>query len=64
MQYSKELRDAVLRRLLPPKNESISTIASQAGITEQTLRNWLNEASEDGGTSPPMRLAHPMTNGV
>lgn len=51
MQYSKELRDAVLRRLLPPKNESISTVASQAGLSEQTLRNWLNEAREDGVTS-------------
>ena len=48
MQYSNELREAVLRRLLPPQNESISKVASAEGISEQTLRNWLAKAKTDG----------------
>jgi transposase-like protein len=50
MQYSNELREAVLRRLLPPQNESINKVASAEGISEQTLRNWLAKA-KTGGTS-------------
>ena len=48
MQYSNELREAVLRRLLPPQNESDSKVAAEEGISEQTLRNWLNKAKEEG----------------
>ena len=48
MQYSNELREAVLRRLLPPQNESVSKVAAEEGISEQTLRNWLNKAKEEG----------------
>lgn len=48
MQYSNELREAVLRRLLPPQNESINKVASAEGISEQTLRNWLAKAKTDG----------------
>ncbi len=48
MQYSNELREAVLRRLLPPQNESVSKVADEEGISEQTLRNWLNKAKEEG----------------
>ena len=51
MQYSNELREAVLRRLLPPQNESISKVASAEGISEQTLRNWLAKAKTDGTDS-------------
>lgn len=29
MNYSKEFKDAILRRMLPPNNESISKIASR-----------------------------------
>ena len=48
MQYSNELREAVLRRLLPPQNESVSKVAAEEGSSEQTLRNWLNKAKEEG----------------
>lgn len=40
MNYSPELKDALLRRMLSPNNESITKISREEGISEQTLRNW------------------------
>ena len=48
MNYSKELKDALLRRMLPPNNESITKISKEEGISEQTLRNWRDKARRDG----------------
>ncbi len=52
MNYSPELKEAILRRMLPPNNESIIKIAQQEGISEQTLRNWRNEARRNGKAAP------------
>ena len=52
MQYSNELRDAMLRRMLPPNNESPAKIAREEGISEQTLRNWRDKARADGIAAP------------
>ena len=41
---SPELKDALLRRMLPPNNESITKISREEGISEQTLRNWRDKA--------------------
>ena len=40
MNYSPEFKEAMLRRMLPPNNESITKIAKEEGLSEQTLRNW------------------------
>ena len=50
MNYSKELKDTLLRRMLPPNNESITKISKEEGISEQTLRNLRNKARRDGYT--------------
>lgn len=52
MVYSKELKEAVIKRMLPPKNESISKISREEGISAQTLRNWRAEARADGKAAP------------
>ena len=52
MQYSDELKNALLRRMLPPNNESITKIAREEGIAEQTLRNWRDKARADGIAAP------------
>ena len=55
MNYSKELKDALLRRMLPPNNESItkiSKISKEEGIYEQNLRNWRDKARRDGYATP------------
>ena len=52
MNYSPELKEAMLRRMLPPNNESITKIAKEEGISEQTLRNWRDKARKDGYAAP------------
>ena len=47
MQYSNELREAILRRVLPPNSEPISRVAAEERISEQTIRNWRDKAQED-----------------
>ena len=52
MNYSPELKNALLRRMLPPNNESITKIAREEGIPEQTLRNWRDKARREGMAVP------------
>lgn len=52
MKYSKEYRESILRRLMPPNSESIARIAKEEGISEQTLRNWQKRARRDGYAAP------------
>ena len=48
MNYSPEYKESLLRRMLPPNNESITKIAKEEGISEQTLRNWRDKARKEG----------------
>jgi len=52
MNYSKELKEAVLRRILPPNNESISKVAREEGLPENTIRTWRNRARSEGIAAP------------
>ena len=52
MNYSPELKDALLRRMLSPNNESITKISREEGISEQTLRNWWEKARREGDAAP------------
>ena len=52
MNYSPELKESLLRRMLPPSNESITKIAREEGISEQTLRNWRDKARAEGIPAP------------
>jgi len=52
MNYSQELKDSILRRILPPNNESITKVAKEEGIAEQTIRNWQKQARKDGNAAP------------
>ena len=52
MNYSSEFKEAMLRRMLPPNNESITKIAREEGVSEQTLRNWRNKARKEGYAAP------------
>lgn len=40
MRYSQELKEAILKRILPPNNESIGKVAREEGLPEQTIRSW------------------------
>jgi len=52
MNYKPEYKEALLRRMLPPNNESISKIAKEEGLSEQTLRNWRDRARKEGFAAP------------
>ena len=52
MNYSPEFRESIIRRMLPPNNESVSKIAKEEGLSEQTLRNWRDKARKDGYAAP------------
>lgn len=51
MRYSKEFKESILKRMLLPNNESTGTISHEEGISEQTLRNWRDEARSEGVAS-------------
>jgi transposase len=44
MKYSKRLKETALRKILPPENRSVSEIAREMGISEQTIYNWKKQA--------------------
>ncbi len=44
MPYSAGFRESQLKKVLPPLNRSIAEVAKEAGVSEQTLRNWLSRA--------------------
>ncbi len=52
MNYSKEYKDSILRKILPPNNESITRIAREEGLSEQTIRNWRDKARKEGYAAP------------
>ena len=51
MNYSPELKDALLRRIAS-NNEYITKISREEGISEQTLRNWRDKARREGYAAP------------
>ena len=46
MQYQKERKEAVLKKVMPPHNRSIVDLAKQDGISKETLYNWRRPADE------------------
>jgi len=52
MAYSKELRDAMVAKMLPPNNQSITRISKHEGIPEATLRKSRDDARANGQAAP------------
>jgi transposase-like protein len=48
MRYSKERKEAVLKKMMPPHNRSIVEPAKEEGISEATLYLWRRQAREQG----------------
>lgn len=46
-QYSSQIREAALRRILPPNSEPITSVARDMGISAQTLINWRKSAASE-----------------
>ena len=50
--YSSERKEAVLKKMLPPLNMTISQVSEQEGISAQTLYNWRYAAKKLGMPVP------------
>lgn len=50
--YSKEFKDKIVSRMLPPNNEAISSLSKEIQIGKQTLRNWRSNARKSGVAAP------------
>ena len=50
--YSDERREAVVAKLLPPRNLSVREVAQQEGVSEPTVYKWRKEAREHGRCLP------------
>lgn len=52
MGYSAERKQAVLKKMLPPNNLSITALAKEEGISDATLYNWRQQARNQGRLMP------------
>lgn len=41
MRYSKGFKTSILKKILPPANRSVKSVAKEAGLSENTIYNWL-----------------------
>jgi len=52
MRYSKERKEAILKKMLPSENKSMAEISQEEGIAIGTLYNWRNAARQKGQLLP------------
>ncbi len=50
--YSNEEKAAIVKRMMPPNNESVGRLSDELGITEPTLYKWRKEARLAGNPTP------------
>ncbi len=50
--YSPERKASVLKKLLPPNNQTIPAVSKMEGISEATLYNWKKQAKQQGVAVP------------
>ena len=50
--YSEERKAAILKKLLPPHNRSVTSVATEEGISNATLYSWLKQCREKGVPVP------------
>ncbi|MCF4113134.1 MULTISPECIES: transposase [Dethiosulfovibrio] len=50
--YSKEQKEAIKKRMMPPENMSIPKLSKETGITVTTLYNWRKELRASGKAAP------------
>tara|TARA_R110002094_G_scaffold134249_1_gene126480 strand:- start:559 stop:1065 length:507 start_codon:yes stop_codon:yes gene_type:complete len=53
--YSEERKAAVLKKLLPPQNRSVVSVAAEEGISDVTLYSWLKQCRQQGMPVPGYR---------
>lgn len=48
MAYPQERKEAILKKLLPPINQSVAEVAIEEGIPSATIYNWRVKANQSG----------------
>ena len=46
MKYSEGFRNSILRKVLPPHNQSVYSVAKEYGISPITIRSWLSKLKD------------------
>ena len=46
--YKKEMKEKLIKLMLPPENKSVKDLSSEYSIHEQTLYKWRKEAKSKG----------------
>jgi transposase-like protein len=60
MKYSLSFKEKVVRRILPPNNESVRTVSKEVGVSENSIYIWIKKVKEgtlgkDGDVYPSQR---------
>ena len=55
--YSKERKEAIIRKMMPPSNKAISVLSKESGIPYGTLHTWRIKARQ-GGVAVPGNNKH------
>lgn len=50
--YSKEFKYSIVKRMMPPNNESVSAISKETGLSVATLHDWKKKARANGIAVP------------
>lgn len=50
--YSKEFKEQIVRKMMPPNSQSISRISKDSGIASPTLYAWRNQYRSEGYVVP------------
>lgn len=46
MTYSKEFKESVLRKILPPENRKLRDVAKEIGLSPSTIYGWLKKVKD------------------
>lgn len=52
VRYSKEFKESIIAKMMPPQNQAVSSLAKETGIPAVTLYAWRRKAREDGFPTP------------
>ena len=52
MAYSKEFKQSIVIKMLPPNNQSVVQIQKESGVPEGTLKKWRGEMRKNGFPAP------------
>jgi len=60
--YSRSVKVGILKKVLPPERRSIASVSDETGVSQQTIRNWINKAGsgsldDKAGQKSPRNLS-------